>query len=292
MAPYHRPSHLADALAALSGPDHGLTVLAGATDVYPAAAGSRAWMRPGPQAILDISGLSDLRGVDRTAEGWRLGALATWSDLVAAGLPPAFDGLKAAARQVGGRQIQNRGTLGGNLCNASPAADGGPPLLALDAEVELVSARGMRRLPLGVFLLGNRRTALAADELLAAVHVPAPPGDGRSVFVKLGARAYLVISIVSVAANARVAGDGTLSDVRLAFGAASAVPVRDAALEALCAGFPAREAARRIAGARVSGLAPIDDVRASAVYRSAAALELAARAVAGLTAGEPAIRAA
>lgn len=285
LARYYRPADLAEALAALSRPDHGLTVLAGATDVYPAAAGNHAWMRPAADAFLDISALSGLRGVERTPDGWRLGALATWSDIVAAPLPPAFDGLKAAARQVGGRQIQNRGTLGGNLCNASPAADGGPPLLALGAQVELSSLRGARRMPLDLFLLGNRRTALEADELLTAVIVPDRPAAERSAFLKLGARAYLVISIVSVAVNARVAGDGTLADVRLAFGAASVAPVRDRALEAAAEGLPPAAAAHAVRGLSPGAISPIDDVRASAAYRAEAARELAARAIEALATG-------
>jgi N-methylhydantoinase B len=282
---YLQPRSLAEALSALADPGHGLTVLAGATDAYPAAAAASAWMRPSADAFLDISALSELGGIGRTPDGWRLGALATWSAVIAADLPPAFDGLRTAARQVGGRQIQNRGTLGGNLCNASPAADGGPPLLALCAEVELASVRGIRRMPLGDFLLGNRRTALAPDELLTGIILPEPSAAGRAVFLKLGARAYLVISIVSVAANARIRPDGTLADVRIAFGAASAAPVRDRALEAAVTGLTPGEAARALRGLFPAAISPIDDVRASARYRCEAARELAARALAALAVG-------
>ncbi len=168
-----RPRTLDEALAALAAdaahppvdPLDRLTPLAGATDFYPAATTRQAWFQPSPRAILDLSGLDELRGIGMTADGIRIGALATWSDMIAAPLPPAFDALRQAARQVGGVQIQNRGTLAGNLCNASPAADGAPPLLALDAAVELRCAAGVRRLSLAAFLQGNRRTALAPVRL-------------------------------------------------------------------------------------------------------------------------------
>ena len=151
------------------------------------------------------------------AGGWRIGALTTWTDVAEAPtLPAAFDGLRAAARPIGGRQIQNAGTIAGNLVNASPAADGTPNLLALDAVVELASAaRGVRRLPVGDFVTGNRSTVLAPDELVTAVLVPdAPPASPGPTFLKLGSRAYLVISIVvgrggrraSRAASSRRAG--------------------------------------------------------------------------------------
>src|SRR6266481_2008397 len=139
MAVYLRPRYLEEALAALARPH---TVLAGGTDFYPARVG-----RAIDEDVLDIGGIT----VDDS--GWRLGATTTWSELVAADLPPLFDGLKQAAREVGGRQIQNAGTLAGNLCNASPAADGVPPLLALDAGVELADPAGARRLPLASFII-------------------------------------------------------------------------------------------------------------------------------------------
>src|SRR4029077_16016992 len=105
----------------------------------------------------DISALGELRGVSTEANYIRVGGLTTWSDIIRTPLPRCFDALKSAAREVGSVQIQNRGTVAGNLCNASPAADGVPPLLALDAEVELVSKVGVRRMPLADFIVGNRK---------------------------------------------------------------------------------------------------------------------------------------
>src|SRR5260221_8402848 len=139
MGAYLRPSRLEDALTALARP---YVVLAGGTDFYPARVG-----RAIDEDVLDIGGIPVLRGISAAAAGWRLGATASWSELLEADLPPLFDGLKQAAREVGGRQIQNAGTLAGNLCNASPAADGVPPLLALEAEVELAGPSGTRRPP-------------------------------------------------------------------------------------------------------------------------------------------------
>src|SRR3977135_89035 len=123
MGVYLRPSRLEDALTALARP---YVVLAGGTDFYPARVG-----RAIDEDVLDIGGIAVLRGISGDAAGWRLGATTTWSELLETDLPPLFDGLKQAAREVGGRQIQNAGTLAGNLCNASPAADGVPPLLAV-----------------------------------------------------------------------------------------------------------------------------------------------------------------
>jgi CO/xanthine dehydrogenase FAD-binding subunit len=126
MPTYLRPDSLDDALGALAA--QSLTIVAGGTDFYPARVG-----KPLDDDVLDISRLSALRGISETGTGWRIGALTTWTELIEAPLPPLFDALKQAAREVGGAQIQNRGTIAGNLCNASPAADGAPPLLAMDA---------------------------------------------------------------------------------------------------------------------------------------------------------------
>src|SRR6478752_3194363 len=153
MGDYLRPVSLDEALKALARPH---TVLAGGTDFYPARVG-----RAIDEDVLDIGGIDVLRGITAGPAGWRLGATTTWSELLEADLPPLFDGLKQAAREVGGRQIQNAGTLAGNICNASPAADGVPPLLALDAEVEIAGLASRRLLPLRQFITGTRRTALA-----------------------------------------------------------------------------------------------------------------------------------
>jgi len=273
---YTRPERLEDALAALR--ERPWTVIAGGTDHYPARVTHHR-----DEAILDVTGLPELGGIRRDPDGGLvIGATATWSQVIAAELPAACDGLKAAAREVGGMQIQNRGTVGGNLCNASPAADGVPALLSLDAEVELASLDGIRRLPLDRFVLGNRRTARRPDELLAAIRIPAAALDGSSRFLKLGARRYLVISIVMVAGTMSTAPDGTVAAVRLAVGACSAAALRLRELEAALTGQPARDAAAIVGDAHLAGLQPIDDVRADAGYRREAAGVLVRRCLSEL----------
>jgi len=273
MGSYFRPLALDDALRVRAA--GACAVLAGGTDFYPARVG-----RIVAEDVLDLTALAELRGITAAPRHFRIGAAATWADLVAAPLPASFDALKLAAREVGGAQIQNAGTIAGNLCNASPAADGVPPLLALGAEVELRSLRGVRTLALGEFLLGNRRTACAADELVTAVLVPQWGALARSTFVKLGARKYLVISIAMVAAVVETDGDGVIARAAVAVGACSAVAQRLPALERALAGrrlAPGIGAA--VAPAHLAALAPITDVRGTAAYRLDAAATLVARAL-------------
>jgi CO/xanthine dehydrogenase FAD-binding subunit len=269
MGAYLRPSRLEDALTALARPH---VVLAGGTDFYPARVG-----RAIDEDVLDIGGIAVLRGISADAAGWRLGATTTWSELLEVDLPPLFDGLKQAAREVGGRQIQNAGTLAGNLCNASPAADGVPCLLALDAEIEIAGSVGRRLLPLRQFITGVRRTALAQDELVVAIHVPQPGNEARSAFLKLGTRRYLVISIAMAAATLEIA-DGRVASARIAVGACSPIAERLTDLEAALAGAPLdARLADRVEVAHLAPLSPIDDVRGSAAYRSDAAVTVLRR---------------
>jgi CO/xanthine dehydrogenase FAD-binding subunit len=277
MGLYLRPATLAAALAQLA--ERPRTVLAGGTDHFPA----RVTAAP-EEDILDISALADLRAIRSEGGHVVLPCLATWSDLIAARLPPAFDGLKQAARQVGGAQVQNAATVLGNVCNASPAADGIPCLLALDAEVELASVSGRRVLPLADFVRGPRQTARRTDELAVALRIPMPEATACSTFRKLGARRYLVISIVMVAAVAAFDATGRIARARIAVGACSPVAQRLPALEAALAGR--RPDPALVQAAHLAPLTPIDDVRATAAYRRAAALELVRRAVAGLAAAE------
>src|SRR5690242_19696149 len=258
MGDYVQPVRLEEALDALARPH---TVLAGGTDFYPARVG-----RPVNEDILDISRIKALQGISRDAGGgWRLGATTSWSELLATDLPPVFDGLKSAAREIGGIQIQNRGTIAGNLCNASPAADGVPPLLALDAEVELVSASGRRRMALADFIVGNRKTLRRPDEILTSVIIPRDLDDAASAFLKLGARRYLVISIAMVAAVVKVDNTGRVAEAHVAVGSCSVAAQRLTALEGALAGAPARPGLGAVAlAAHLAELSPIDDVRATA----------------------------
>lgn len=278
MSAYHQPDRLDEALALMA--EVGPTVVAGCTDLF---ATTEAPMLAG--AILDITRIPALRGIEQTPRGWRIGAATTWTEILAAELPPAFDMLRQAAREVGSVQIQNAGTVAGNLCNASPAADGVPPLLSLDAEIELASASGRRRLPLGAFLTGPRETALAPTELVVAIHIPAHAGLGESAFRKLGSRRYLVISIAMVAARLVVDRD-VVREAAISVGSCSAAAVRLPEVEAATTGLSPAAAPDCVTTALVGRrLSPITDVRGDAAYRTEAATELVRRAVADAAAG-------
>lgn len=274
---YFRPTSLDEALAIRAA--HDVTILAGGTDVYPVRTARRAWGDPAHRDVLDLSAVPGLKGITEEAGHWRLGALTTWSDLARADLPALFDGWRRAARAVGGVQVQNSGTLAGNIVTASPAGDGIPNLLALDASVELASRAGTRTLPYAAFATGYRQTALRPDEIVTALIVPKLEG-ARSTFLKLGARAYLVISIAMVSAVVATDAAGRITTARIAVGACSAVAQRLAALEAALIGVPLGEAATRVSADHLAHLAPIDDVRASAAYRLAAAEALVRDALA------------
>ena len=269
---YVRPRTLDEAVQVLETP--GMQILAGGTDFYPAHVG-----RTVTAPVLDITGIREIAGITTSADHVRIGAGATWSQLIATPLPACFDALKAAAREVGSIQIQNRATIAGNLCNASPAADGVPPLLTLDAEVELLSRAGMRRLPLEEFITGNRMTERKANEILSAIIVPLTI-DGPSAFVKLGARRYLVISIAMVAAVIERDGKGAVAQAQIAVGSCSAVARRLRELEQRLYGAPCKLGLGDLVEAdHLAALSPIDDLRATAAYRRDAARTLVARAI-------------
>lgn len=260
--------HAFDALEAGSP-----SIIAGGTDWYPAQ-GERAVRCD----MLDITRIKGLRGITKTAAGWRIGAASTWADIARADLPAAFDGLKAAALEVGSVQIQSAGTIAGNLCNASPAADGVPPLLALDAKIEIGSRRGTRVLPLSEFILGVRLTALEAGEMVTAILVPDCSAKRRSAFVKLGARKYLVISIAMIAVSFEIENEA-FQDMRIAVGACSPVAQRLHALERALEGQSLDAIPACVAKADLSMLSPIDDVRGSGAFRLDVVPALIARAL-------------
>jgi CO/xanthine dehydrogenase FAD-binding subunit len=272
MRNYARPTSLPDLRSHLAKGPH--RVLAGGTDLYPSAAGQL------DGSILDLMAVPGLRGI--TVDGdLRIGACTTWTEIATADLPPAARALQQAALQVGGRQIQNAGTIGGNLCNASPAADGIPPLLACDARVELTSPHATREVALSAFLLGPRKTARHEDEVLSAVILPQAGLGGRSAFVKLGARAYLVISIAMVAARIEVQ-EGRIATCAVAVGSCSAMARRLHAAETALMGADVAKVAQLLTAEVIAAdLAPIDDIRATAAYRMDAAVELVKRAVLG-----------
>ena len=268
---YLRPRTLRDAVEALAAPEVG--ILAGGTDFYPALGERRV-----SGTVLDLTAIPELRGIETGPERIRIGAATTWTEVIRAPLPRAFEALKAAAREVGSVQIQNRATVAGNLCNASPAADGVPPLLALDAEVELLSVRGERRVPLASFITGNRKTLRASSEIVTAILVPRTI-EGPSAFLKLGARRYLVISIAMVAAILEADPSGRVAQARVAVGSCSPVAKRLTQLEGELVGAKLDAVGARVEPRHLDMLSPIDDLRGTAAYRRDAARTLVARAL-------------
>jgi CO/xanthine dehydrogenase FAD-binding subunit len=268
---YHSPTDLDLALEIAAQPFG--KIVAGGTDIYPSAKKGVV-----PEFFLDLTRLRDFANITDQNGTVRIGAATTWSQIAQANLPPAFDALKQAAKEVGSVQIQNTGTIAGNICNASPAADGVPPLLALDAKVELASAaRGTRVLALSEFLQGVRQTALADDELMTGIVIPPLPQRARSAFEKLGSRRYLVISISMVAATITCGDDGRIIDARVAVGACSPVAQRLPLLERDIVGKMVQDI--KLTDEHFTALSPIDDVRGSGLYRLDVVAEQCVRAI-------------
>ncbi len=270
---YFRPETLHEAVQILF--THAGQVLAGGTDFFPSL-GDRAVSGN----VVDISSLDEIRGIALDSKYVKIGGLTSWTEIIRTPLPRCFDGLKAAAREIGGIQIQNRGTIAGNLCNASPAADSVPPLLALDAEVELSSRTGTRRLPLANFITGNRQTVRQPGEILSQILVPRKLENASSTFLKLGARRYLVISIAMAAAVIQKDASHRVCEARVSVGSCSAVAVRLRKLEQALTGVPLAGGLSSIVTAdHLNHLSPIADLRATSDYRRDAALHLVQRAL-------------
>lgn len=270
---YLRSADVTDALRARA--DHGdWLVIAGGTDVMVEAAHS-----PGPAGVLDVFGLPALRGVSRDEDVVRIGAVTTYADLLADPVVrDALPMLRAAAAEVGSVQIRERGTIGGNVMTSSPVGDLLPPLLALDAAVELGSVRGTRVVPYADFCTGYRATVAAPDELLLAVVVALPAADTVQRWRKVGTRAAQSISKVSFAGVLRLDDEGRATGVRIAVGGVADRPVRLTGVEVLVEGnrpdAALAERARRVSAAEVR---PIDDLRSTAAYRSDVTGALVAR---------------
>jgi CO/xanthine dehydrogenase FAD-binding subunit len=282
------PGSLQEALAFLAAhADEGWRPVAGGTDIMVELDHGKApdtrW--------LDLRPLrGELGGIARAGDGRvRIGGSTTMTELRRSPLlQTACPLIAQAAATVGAVQIQNRATVAGNIANASPAGDTLPVWLALDADVELVSAAGRRLVPYRDFTPEYRRTVRRPDELIAAVlFAPLPRDRTRVLFRKVGTRAAQAISKVVLAAVLRTGADGTYRDVRLAFGSMAPVPRRAAAAERAATGMPPSPAAGAAAAAALGqDLAPIDDVRSTAEYRRRVAANLVRELLAGAL-GEP-----
>ncbi len=262
----------------------GALLLAGGTDLMvKTRAGSLH-----PQRLVDISRVEALREITWGPDGLTLGSAAVVSDLLASpAVSVSYPLLATALRSLGSTQIRHRATLGGNLANASPAADGALALLAYDAEVILSSADSERPLPLCEFLRGPGRTALVAGEYIRAVRLPSPRADWSSFFHKVGKRRALTIAIASVASLVALRGQ-TVVDVRIAVGSVAPTPLRLCAVEDIVRGHRLDD--RRIDAAHAATLeaiSPIDDVRATASYRRAVTGDLVARSLREALQGRP-----
>jgi CO/xanthine dehydrogenase FAD-binding subunit len=244
----------------------GAVPLAGGTDLLV------DWeKRPRPDAVCDLGHIVALRGIEERGGRIRLGALTTHAEVVRDPLcAAAAPVLVEAARSLGAVQVRTRGTVGGNVANASPAADVATALLALEAEVELAGPDGRRALPLGDFVRGPRRTALRRGELVTGVAFPRPAREVQG-YEKLGLRAAQAIAVVSLAVRLEVTG-GRVARAVFALGSVAPTPIRAPEAEAALAGRPLDAAALAAAAAALRATAtPIDDVRASAEYRRAMA---------------------
>lgn len=258
------PGTLAEALALLAGAPGEWTPFAGGTDLMVLFEAGKLTHKK----YFSIWNLPELRGLTETPQHVTLGALTTYAQVQRhATLLREFPLLCAAARETGGIATQNRGTLGGNIVNASPAADSPPALLVYDAEIELVSARGSRWLPYHGFHTGYKKMGLRPDELVRAIRLPRRTGAWKQYYRKVGPRKAQAISKVCFAGAAQVE-HGALRDVRIALGSVAPIVLRCVKTEAILRGqklTPSLVAAARAELARE--ISPIDDIRSSAVYR-------------------------
>jgi CO/xanthine dehydrogenase FAD-binding subunit len=259
------PQTLPEALEMLAG---------GAPEAAPLAGGTNLIvdMRSGrcrPAVLVNVAGLSELRGVQRENGHIVVGGGTTITELMADPLVVEHGApLKDAAAVLASPLIRNRATIAGNLADASPAADTAPPLLVLDAEVELMSCSGTRRVPLEDFLVGVRQTLRRPEELLTAVRWPAPPSNSAAAFYKIGLRKADAIAVASVAVMVEYGDDGRCEQARIALGSVAPRVIRAHAAEDALRGQPLTdEIVAEAAHLSAEATSPIDDVRGSADYR-------------------------
>jgi len=261
---YVSPATLTDALDALAAVGSDACVVAGGTDLLPQMRGGVR----SPGLLVDLRRLP-LRDIVQDGQTVTIGACVTHAQIAASGLLARhFPALVAACRVVGGPSIRNRGTLGGNLAHASPAADTAPPLLAYDAEVITVSRAGRRIIPLSGFFSGPGLTQLEPHEVILGVRLPIPPENTAAQFIKLGQRRAMAIAVASVAARLTQGQDGRITAARIALGSVAPSPFCATGAASLLQGSAASgqliaEAAEQARAAS----SPISDIRASAIYR-------------------------
>jgi len=235
------------------------TVLAGGTDLMVFVESGSMTL----DGVLNIWGCEGLSGIEQTPTGIRIGAMSTWRDVRASDLMP--DALRECAATVGAAQIQNRGTVGGNIVNGSPAGDSLPLWLALDAQFEVASVDGSRRIAASDFWTGYRQNAMSANELLLSVHIEPLKGDILH-FRKVGTRMAQAISKVVLGGRIRCDG-GQIVEARVALGSVAATPVRLPSVEAALVAGEGVHAAEHVD----KDITPIDDIRSTSTYRMSVA---------------------
>jgi len=266
-----RPRDLTEAIAIRAAhPDW--MMLAGGTDLMVTAN-----HRPIPDGIIDIWRLGEICFVQVTDQTIAIGAGTTWHEVERhPAIRAKIEPLALAAQEIGALQIQARGTLGGNIGTSSPVGDSLPVLLALDAEIEVMSLRGRRRVPYRDWCTGYRTSLLAPDEVIVAAHIPIPSRNTRTTWRKVGTRRAQSISKIMGAAAIVLDGDRVL-EARVALGAVANRPIRVPAVEAAVRGLSLADAADAARHAVRASIQPIDDIRSTASYRREVAENVVAR---------------
>lgn len=258
---------MGEALDCLKGHETGeIRVYAGGTDVIPKL---KARLIPTPSMLLDLKGIEELQGLEyNNGDGLRIGALATISSVAGhETVQNRYRIISQGANSIASTQVQNRGTIAGNLCSAIPSADSAPGLLCLDAKLICISSRGVRSIGIEKFFTGPSKTALESDELVKEIRVPVLPDEYRSIYIKLAVRERMDLAVVGVGV-AVAALNGVIKDARIGLGAVAPTPVRAKKAEETLRGEKAKDGVIAEAGRLAAeASAPISDHRASAEYR-------------------------
>ncbi len=265
---YFQPNDLNSAHDVLKN-NSDLTIAAGCTDLFPITNNMSL-----DKNILDITNIKSIRGFEFNNKETKIGSVTTWTDIINENLPSCYDMLKACAKEVGSIQIQNLGTIGGNICNASPAADSIPCLLALDAKLELSSINNKRIISIDEFILGSRKTKLEKGEILTSIIIPREKEKGSSSFRKIGARKYLVISISMVACRILISNN-VIEDISISVGSCSEVAKRIFSIERQLIKKDINEDIfNQVDFSQLNEISPITDIRSTHVYRLKASQSL------------------
>jgi len=282
---YLAPTTLDEALSLLAEHKGKARVIAGGTDFIPKL---KRRETGAPEYVIDLKGIPGLDKIKQDAGGLSLGALVTIGAVeTSPQIQQKFAILAQAAQSMASPQVRNRGTIAGNICNAVPSADSAPPLLTLEAKLKLVSRKGTRTVGIEDFFTGPNQTALANEEILETIQLPAMPPNSTGVYLKLSPRRAMDLAIVGVAAVV-TAQDGVCKDIRLALGAVAPTPLRAKKAEAVLKGQKFDDKLIEKAAKTAAGEAkPIDDHRASAEYRRDMVEVLVRRAIKQAIGGQP-----